>query len=69
MYSVFFLLHRFCEKDYYPFDPEDEHKYVVGDEYTQPWEVLQTLCFCNTVSPFLPMYTPDPFHIVIYLPL
>lgn len=30
---------RFCDKDYYPFDAEDEEKYVVGDAYTQPWEV------------------------------
>ena len=31
--------YRFCEKDYYPFDPDDEQKYVVEDSYTQPWEV------------------------------
>jgi len=33
------VLIRFCEKDYYPFDPDDEQKYVVEDSYTQPWEV------------------------------
>ncbi|XP_067028366.1 probable tubulin polyglutamylase ttll-15 isoform X2 [Acropora muricata] len=33
------VLVRFCEKAYYPFDPEDERKYVVGDTYTQPWEL------------------------------
>ncbi|KAK2553783.1 putative tubulin polyglutamylase ttll-15 [Acropora cervicornis] len=33
------VLIRFCEKAYYPFDPEDERKYVVGDTYTQPWEL------------------------------
>lgn len=33
------VLIRFCEKDYNPFDPEDEQKYVVGDAYTQPWEL------------------------------
>jgi len=40
------VLIRFCEKAYYPFDPEDERKYVVGDTYTQPWEVkLRLICF------------------------
>lgn len=33
------VLIRFCEKDYYPFDPDDEQKYVVEDSYTQPWEL------------------------------
>ncbi|RMX60861.1 probable tubulin polyglutamylase ttll-15 [Pocillopora verrucosa] len=33
------VLIRFCETDYYPFDSNDEDKYVVGDSYTQPWEL------------------------------
>lgn len=39
------VLIRFCDAVYYPFDPENEKKYVVGDEYTQPWELpsLKTL--------------------------
>ena len=30
---------RFCVKNYHPLDVKDEKQYVVGDEYTQPWEV------------------------------
>lgn len=30
---------RFCSKKYYPFDPTDLDKYVVGDDYLPIWEV------------------------------
>lgn len=33
------VLFRFCPKKYYPFDPEDVDKYVVGDDYLPIWNV------------------------------
>ncbi|XP_022904085.2 probable tubulin polyglutamylase ttll-15 [Onthophagus taurus] len=30
---------RFCPVEYYPFDPENIDKYVVGDDYLPTWEV------------------------------
>lgn len=30
---------RFCPAKYYPFDPENLDKYVVGDDYLPIWEV------------------------------
>ncbi|KAJ8308800.1 hypothetical protein KUTeg_013674 [Tegillarca granosa] len=32
-------LFRFCEVDYYPFDPKNVRKYVVEDNYTPVWEM------------------------------
>ncbi|XP_064599987.1 probable tubulin polyglutamylase ttll-15 [Liolophura sinensis] len=32
-------LFRFCPHDYYPFDPKDVDKYVVGDDYTPMWQM------------------------------
>ncbi|XP_013406367.1 tubulin polyglutamylase TTLL4 [Lingula anatina] len=33
------VLIRFCPQDYYPFDPENVDKYVVGDDYTPTWQM------------------------------
>ncbi|XP_012255220.2 probable tubulin polyglutamylase ttll-15 [Athalia rosae] len=33
------ILFRFCPVKYYPFDPENIDKYVVGDDYLPIWEV------------------------------
>ncbi|CAH1792274.1 unnamed protein product [Owenia fusiformis] len=30
---------RFCPHDYYPFDPTDTDKYVIGDDYTPTWQM------------------------------
>ncbi len=34
---------RFCGKPYYPFNTTDLDTYVVGDDYTPTWEVLNQL--------------------------
>jgi hypothetical protein len=34
---------RFCAKPYHPFNATDLHTYVVGDDYTPTWEVLNQL--------------------------
>ena len=36
-------VHRFCSKNYHPFNANDHKKYVVDDEYTTSWEVG---CLC-----------------------
>lgn len=33
------ILFRYCPVKYYPFDPKDVDKYVVGDDYLPTWEV------------------------------
>lgn len=33
------VLLRFCREDYEPFDPLNENKYVVGDDYLPAWQV------------------------------
>ena len=33
------LFHRFCPQKYYPFDPNNTNKYVIGDDYLHIWEV------------------------------
>ncbi|EDO38170.1 predicted protein, partial [Nematostella vectensis] len=33
------ILIRCCIQDYHPLDVTNEKQYVVGDEYTQPWEL------------------------------
>ncbi|XP_065217013.1 probable tubulin polyglutamylase ttll-15 [Planococcus citri] len=33
------ILFRFCPDKYYPFDPENRNKYVIGDDYLPIWEV------------------------------
>ncbi|EDW83989.1 uncharacterized protein Dwil_GK13901 [Drosophila willistoni] len=33
------VLFRYCPTKYYPFDPEDVDKYIVGDDYLPTWEV------------------------------
>ena len=35
----FFCSLRYCIVKYYPFDPENVNKYVIGDEYLPTWEV------------------------------
>lgn len=32
-------LMRYCAKEYFPFDPADVKKYVVGDDYTPTWKI------------------------------
>ncbi|XP_077297867.1 tubulin tyrosine ligase-like 15 [Arctopsyche grandis] len=33
------VLFRYCPSKYYPFDPSDIDKYVIGDDYLPTWEV------------------------------
>lgn len=33
------ILLRFCPDTYEPFDPNNENKYVVGDDYVPAWQV------------------------------
>lgn len=33
------ILFRFCPQEYYPFDPQNRDKYVVGDDYLPMWKV------------------------------
>lgn len=33
------ILFRYCPHQYYPFDPTDQDKYVVGDNYLPSWKV------------------------------
>lgn len=33
------ILFRYCPQKYYPFDPENLDKYVVGDDYLPTWEL------------------------------
>lgn len=30
---------RYCTEKYYPFDPKNLKKYVIGDDYLPTWEV------------------------------
>ena len=39
------ILFRFCSEDYHPFIASKPKKYVVDDEYTPSWEVLNS-CAC-----------------------
>lgn len=34
-----FITCRYCPAKYYPFDPSDLDKYVIGDDYLPTWEV------------------------------
>ena len=40
MSCVVFNICRFCPAKYYPFDPNNLDKYVVGDDYTPTWKVI-----------------------------
>ena len=35
---------------YYPFDPTNVDKYVVGDDYLPPWEVPELKYYYNTLK-------------------
>ncbi|KAI4468322.1 hypothetical protein MML48_2g00009199 [Holotrichia oblita] len=41
---------RFCPAKYYPFDPQDINKYVVGDDYLPTWEVPGLKYYYNTLG-------------------
>ncbi|EPB66752.1 hypothetical protein ANCCEY_14159 [Ancylostoma ceylanicum] len=60
--------HRFCAKDYNPFDVDDVDKYVVGDDYTPVWEIPslkrhfvdQKLGWKGTLDAYLRLKGMDP---------
>lgn len=37
--SLLYELSRYCPEKYYPFDPSNLDKYVIGDDYLPTWEV------------------------------
>ncbi|KRT81500.1 hypothetical protein AMK59_5558, partial [Oryctes borbonicus] len=41
---------RFCPLKYYPFDPDNIDKYVVGDDYLPIWEVPDLHYYYNTLG-------------------
>lgn len=44
------ILFRYCPHAYYPFDPTDVDKYIVGDDYLPTWEVPSLAKFYNTLG-------------------
>ncbi|KAK0164388.1 hypothetical protein PV328_003024 [Microctonus aethiopoides] len=44
------VLFRFCPHKYYPFDPEDLDKYVVGDDYLPIWNVPSLQKYYTTMG-------------------
>jgi hypothetical protein len=36
---------RFCPQDYHPFDAQKLDSYVIGDDYTPIWEVINCIKF------------------------
>ncbi|KAF5272440.1 hypothetical protein FQA39_LY07908 [Lamprigera yunnana] len=49
IYAEDYLL-RFCPVKYYPFDPHNIDKYVVGDDYLPPWDVPDLKYYHNNLS-------------------
>lgn len=41
------ILFRYCPQKYYPFDPENLDKYIVGDNYLPTWEVPSLAKYYN----------------------
>ncbi|KAH7730506.1 CRE-TTLL-15 protein [Aphelenchoides avenae] len=62
------VLLRFCREDYEPFDPLNENKYVVGDDYLPAWQVASLgkyyvdlgLNFRQTLDAYLRAVGKDP---------
>lgn len=44
------ILFRFCPVPYYPFDPENVDKYIVGDDYLPIWKVPSLGQFYNNLQ-------------------
>lgn len=44
------ILFRYCSQKYYPFDPENVDKYIVGDDYLPTWEIPSLSRFYNTLG-------------------
>jgi tubulin monoglycylase TTLL15 len=44
------VLFRYCPQKYYPFDPENVDKYVVGDDYLPTWEVPSLSRYYNALG-------------------
>lgn len=41
------ILFRYCPQKYYPFDPKNVNKYIVGDDYLPVWDVPSLSTFYN----------------------
>lgn len=41
------ILFRYCPQKYYPFDPENVDKYIVGDDYIPTWEMPSLARYYN----------------------
>lgn len=41
------ILFRYCPQKYYPFDPKNVDKYIVGDDYLPVWDVPSLAPFYN----------------------
>lgn len=44
------ILFRYCPQKYYPFDPENVDKYIVGDDYLPTWEIPSLSRFYSTLG-------------------
>lgn len=44
------ILFRYCPQKYYPFDPENVDKYIVGDDYLPTWEIPSLSRYYNTLG-------------------
>jgi tubulin monoglycylase TTLL15 len=44
------ILFRYCPQKYYPFDPSNVDKYVVGDDYLPTWEVPSLSRYYNALG-------------------
>ena len=44
------ILFRYCPQKYYPFDPENVDKYIVGDDYLPTWQIPSLSRYYNTLG-------------------
>lgn len=44
------ILFRYCPQKYYPFDPDNVDKYIVGDDYLPTWEIPSLSRYYNTLG-------------------
>jgi tubulin monoglycylase TTLL15 len=44
------ILFRYCPEKYYPFDPNNVDKYIVGDDYLPTWEVPSLAKYFKTLG-------------------
>lgn len=44
------ILFRYCPQKYYPFDPENVDKYIVGDDYIPTWEIPSLSRYYNALG-------------------